>query len=368
MSANKGYGRGVYAEAYARLGSYRAVAREFGVDPSTVSECLKSAPQGQLAAVEAAGLDLSSAKHGWRVIQHEDGSRDSVFWKNETTPEELVELVREAFCDIPAAPQVNPPPSVNSELCTVYPLMDVHFGMMAWGRETGSQDYDMSVAHSDMLYAFDKVGALTPASERAVLLIGGDFFHANDNNAETPRSKHKLDTDSRHWKVLDKGIELIAHVIERLTAKHHDLTVRVLRGNHDEESHLVLTFALAERYRDSDRITIEKKPFDLFMMQWGQCLIAAHHGDKHKPQQSALYLSDVCPFWSETRHRHMLTGHVHHDQAKDVGPLRWESLRAFCPPDAYAASMGYGARRAMQALTFDKKDGLVLRAIDPIER
>ena len=62
----------------------------------------------------------------------------------------------------------------------------------------------------------------------------------------------------------------------------------------------------------------------------------------------------------------MLTGHVHHDQAKDIGPLRWESLRAFAPPDAYAASMGYGARRALQSITFDAEDGMVLRAIDPI--
>ncbi len=82
----------------------------------------------------------------------------------------------------------------------------------------------------------------------------------------------------------------------------------------------------------------------------------------------ALYLSDVCPVWSEARHRHYLTGHVHHDAAKDFGPLRWESLRAFAPPDAYAASMGYAGRRALQSLTFHKHDGLVLRALDPIER
>jgi hypothetical protein len=30
--------------------------------------------------------------------------------------------------------------------------------------------------------------------------------------------------------------------------------------------------------------------------------------------------------------------------------------------------MGYGGRRALQSLTFHKTDGLVLRALDPIER
>jgi hypothetical protein len=116
------------------------------------------------------------------------------------------------------------------------------------------------------------------------------------------------------------------------------------------------------------RVEVDKSPRDLFMLQWGKCAIFAHHGDKGKPQQMALYLSDVCPFWSDTRHRHYLVGHVHHDHAKDLGPLRYESLRAFCPPDAYAASMGYGGRRALQSMTFDRRDGLVLRALDPIER
>lgn len=131
--------------------------------------------------------------------------------------------------------------------------------------------------------------------------------------------------------MLNDGVALIAKVIDRLSEKHSAVLVRVLRGNHDEHAHLVLTFALAERYRDSDRVTVEKEPRDLFMMQWGRCLISAHHGDKAKPDRLAMYLSDVCPFWSDTRHRHIFTGHIHHDSAKDLGPMRWESLRAFCP-------------------------------------
>jgi hypothetical protein len=49
-----------------------------------------------------------------------------------------------------------------------------------------------------------------------VLIIGGDFFHADDNRSETPSHKHKLDVDSRHWRVLDLGVALIAEVIDTL--------------------------------------------------------------------------------------------------------------------------------------------------------
>lgn len=367
-------------EALKRLGNISDAARELGITYRDIIRVLDRA--GYTSDVRKQYLD-PAIKNGmqaigtnmvpalaWAKIPPKDGEIGySLMLKPEAEPPEAVaERIREALEGMEPAAAVSPPESVMADLCAVYPLMDAHVGMLAWGRETGSQDYDLGHAAQDMRHAFAKVLALTPAAEQAVLIIGGDFFHADDNRAETPANRHKLDVDGRFWKVLDVGIGIIAETIHKLLQKHARVMVRVLRGNHDPHSSMTLNFALAERYRNETRVHIEKDPRDLFMMQWGKCAIFAHHGDKGKPQQMALYLSDVCPFWSETRHRHYLTGHVHHDHAKDLGPLRYESLRAFCPPDAYAASMGYGGRRALQSITFHKADGLVLRALDPIDR
>lgn len=367
-------------EALKRLGNISDAARELGITYRDIIRTLDRA--GYTTDVRKQYLD-PAIKNGmqaigtnmvpalaWAKIPPKDGEIGySLMLKPEAEPPEAVaERIREALEGMEPASAVSPPESVMADLCAVYPLMDAHVGMLAWGRETGSQDYDLDHAAQDMRHAFAKVLALTPAAEQAVLIIGGDFFHADDNRAETPANRHKLDVDGRFWKVLDVGIGIVAETIHKLLQKHSKVMVRVLRGNHDPHSSMTLNFALAERYRNETRVHIEKDPRDLFMMQWGKCAIFAHHGDKGKPQQMALYLSDVCPFWSETRHRHYLTGHVHHDHAKDLGPLRYESLRAFCPPDAYAASMGYGGRRALQSITFHKADGLVLRALDPIDR
>lgn len=367
-------------EALKRLGNISDAARELGITYRDIIRVLDRA--GYTSDVRRQYLD-PAIKSGmtavgtnmvpalaWAKIPPKDGEIGySLMLKPEAEPPEAVaERIREALEGIEPAEPVSPPESVMADLCAVYPLMDAHVGMLAWGRETGSQDYDLDHAAQDMRHAFAKVLALTPAAEQAVLLIGGDFFHSDDSRAETPANRHKLDVDGRFWRVLDVGIGIIAETIHKLLQKHARVMVRVLRGNHDPHSSMTLNFALAERYRNETRVHIEKDPRDLFMMQWGKCAIFAHHGDKGKPQQMALYLSDVCPFWSETRHRHYLTGHVHHDHAKDLGPLRYESLRAFCPPDAYAASMGYGGRRALQSITFHKADGLVLRALDPIDR
>lgn len=360
-------------------GNYTKAGRDIGVSDNTVRRRLEEARKrglhlsdGAREAMAATRLNGYEIAGGYRHIYDDEGRKvETVRWnapKAERSEEEFLERVQSAFREIPAAEPVEPPASVLDDLLTVWPVMDLHLGMKAWAAETGDVDYDLNIACHDLRYAFAKVLALTPASKEAVLILGGDSLHADDDRAETPQHKHKLDVDGRQFKVIDTAIGILAEIIETLLAKHEKLTVRVLRGNHDIHAHLVLTFALAERYRNEPRIEVEKTPRDLFMKQWGRAAIFSHHGDKAKPDRMALYISDVCPFWSETRHRYYLTGHVHHDHTKDLGALRYESLRAFCPPDAYAASMGFGARRALQALTFHKQDGLVLRATDPIER
>lgn len=369
---SKGLGIGVYQEAYERLGSVRAVAREFGVNESTVRRSVKNYQRKQdpgIAAAQAAvGTDMEPAL-AWLKTKPDEGGRSySVLLKPVVEARDFAVELREAFEGFEPAAPIEPPEQIMADLCTVYPLMDVHLGMMADKEETGEVSYEIKRAVQDMRLAFAKIGALTPPSAEAILIVGGDFFHANDQSNQTPAHKHMLDTDTRHWKVLQAGVNFLAEVIDTIASKHSTVTVRVLRGNHDPEAHMVLTFAMSERYRLTPHIRINADPRDLFMAQWGKCLIAAHHGDKAPPERLTLYLSDVCPYWSETRHRYCFTGHVHKDQARDVGPLRWESLRAFAPPDAYAAGMGYAGRRALQALTFHKRDGLVLRALDPIER
>jgi hypothetical protein len=352
---------GIHRRDFLRIlerAGYNAEARKKLLLDPAIAESMKAAGTNMVPSLAWVKVQATEEQPGYSVMLRPDGE----------DPEAVAERVREALEGMVPADPVTPPENVMGDLCAVYPLMDAHVGMMAWGRETGAQDYDLDHAAKDMRHAFAKVLAMTPAAQQAVLLIGGDYFHADDNRAETPANRHKLDVDGRFYKVLDIGIGIIAETVHQLLQKHSRVLVRVLRGNHDVHSSMTLNFALAERYRNEPRITVEKDPRDLFMMQWGKCAIFAHHGDKGKPQQMALYLSDVCPFWSQTRHRHYLTGHVHHDQAKDLGPLRFESLRAFCPPDAYAAGMGYGARRALQSITFHKQDGLVLRALDPIDR
>ena len=352
-------------DAVAEHGSVRAAAAAMGVSRSTLRDRLSGIDPAILAGMKAVKTDMVPTLE-WVKVPAKDGEPGySVLLKPQAEPVDIIARMVEAFSAIPSAPPVPPPERVQDDLCALWPLYDVHWGMHTWGKETGGDDYDLKLAESDLLGAFERVLHLTPFVGHAVLLIGGDFFHADDNSAQTPKSRHQLDVDGRVFKTIDTAIRALSFVIQRIQSKATHTTIRVLRGNHDEHSHLYLTFALAERFRGAS-VTVEKDPRDLFMFRWGRTSIFGHHGDKMKPQDLVMRLADQCPFWSETRHRYAYTGHRHRLAAERIGGVHWEQLDAFCPPDAYGST--WTGRRAFKAEVFSKQSGRVLTAHDPLER
>lgn len=325
--------------------------------------------EGARGIVAAAKLAPVEAKGGWVHSYDTEGKKiGATRWAapdDAVVEADMLARIADAFSGIPAAIPPAPPAHIQDDLCTLWPLYDVHFGMHAWGKETGGHDYDLKLAENDLIGAFERLLAMVPFTAEAVILIGGDFFHADDDTAQTPGHKHQLDVDGRVFKTIDTAIRALDFVIHRVLSKAAKVTVRVLRGNHDVHSHLYLTFALSERFRACD-VVVEKDPRDLFMFQWGRTSIFAHHGDKMKPQDLVMRLADQCPFWSATPHRYAYTGHRHQMAAQRIGGVHWEQLDAFCPPDAYGST--WTGRRAFKAEVFHRQSGRVMSAHDPLER
>lgn len=326
---------------------------------------------GAMSVVRQAKLAPVEAKGGWIHNYDSEGKKTGTTrWATPTetvTVEELTETLTTAFDNLPrAVPLPAPEHVMDAALCTLYPLFDVHLGMHAWGQETGGEDYDLKLAVGDLRNAFGKVTNLMPHSQQAVLLIGGDFFHADDNRSETPGNRHRLDTDGRFLKVVLAGVTIMTEVATRLAQKHEKVLIRVMRGNHDEHSHIPLMLALWTHFQNHPQIEVELNPRDLFMFQWGNVAIFAQHGDKGSPTEFVLKLGDTCSFFSECHHRFAFTGHRHKMSSQRIGGVRWEQLDAFCPPDTYGST--WAGRREISAVTFHVKDGLILRAFDPVDR
>lgn len=296
----------------------------------------------------------------------------SVYYKvpqEDRAEESLIERVADAFKDIPdyVAQAVD---LSHSDLLTVWPLYDLHAGMLADSQETRSDDYDLTLFKSDLISAVSRLNQRVPSGGHALVILGGDTLHTNDYTNETPGHKHKLDADSRFEKITDIAIEAICHAIEEIASRNARLSVVVLAGNHDPSSHIVLKAALKQRYRNSDRIGFPAVSgaarSDVFWMQHGKVMIAAHHGDKMKPQTLAMICADQCRFWSDTRHRVILTGHRHHLRVEDMPGVSHYTMRAFAPADAYGAN--FGGVRGLQAMVFDEAQGLIAQFHDNLGR
>lgn len=349
--------------------SRRDIAQAMGVTERRVKYLFESARKqdpAMSAAMQAVGTNLTP-RMMWAKT-HKDGSTTySTLLREDDPGVDLVERVKEAFEDLPAAPVSKSPNVKVSDYLTVYPIMDAHFGMQAWAKATASQDYDLKLAAKDVKDAIDEVLPFSLIGSEALLVLGGDTLHCDDGKNETPTSHHKLDVDGRFVHAADVAIEAISHAIDRLLFHHSKVTVRVLRGNHDESSHVILWAAFKQRYRDDPRLTVEDIERDLYAVEWGRSLIAFHHGDKgFNPNRLALHIADTVPFWSRCKDRHAITGHIHHDSLKDLGGIKWWSLRAFCPADEYGS--GFSSRRALQVWTFSKTKGHVNTRVEPILR
>lgn len=262
---------------------------------------------------------------------------------------------------MPAAPAVVPPSHKAKDLLTLYPIADAHIGMMAWGKETG-EDYDTGKAVARLQSWIGQLIEASPPSETAVILDVGDLTHADDQTNQTPRSKHVLDVDTRHFRTIDMTVAALVTAVNLALRKHKKVIVRILPGNHNPTSYMAILFALAAHFRDEPRVEVQKEPGEFFAYQFGINMIAAHHGDKSKAERIVLFLADEFPeMWGATRHRVLYTGHLHHHKSADIGGCTWEQLRAMTARDAYAYSGAYSARAQLQAVTYHRDKGEVGR-------
>ena len=347
----------------------RKIADELGISLDAVKDRLKRAKQwqavtpGQASAMEVSGLDVTNARHGWRVVQHEDGSRDSVFWKAEAGEEDasFLESVREALEGLAPATAIPAPTYSDADLLTIYPIADAHIGMRAWQRETG-ESYDADIAVARLRDWIGRLVASSPASAEAVILDVGDTMHMDDNTNQTPASKHVLDVDGRYFRTLDMTIMALADAVELALTKHNLVHVVIIAGNHNPHSYMAILFALSERYRDNSRVKVRKDPREFWTHRFGDCLLAAHHGDKAKPERLVMFLADeYADDWGATKHRFLWTGHLHHHRSADIGGVKWEQLRAMTARDAYAYTHAYSARAQLQAITLHRTAGEIQR-------
>lgn len=281
--------------------------------------------------------------------------------ENAQALEALTEALRASLADVSPRPATKSPEIVNADLLTVYPVADLHMGMMSWGKETGAS-YDVEIAARLALESVSELVAMSRPSKRAVILGLGDYFHQNDATNMTPRSGHVLDVDGRWPKVLRAGCDVAMAIVDAALQKHEQVDVRFLPGNHDPDAAVALSVAMSLAYRNDPRVTIDVDPSLHWYCRFGRVLMGATHGHTMKPDRMAMMLAtDRASDWGETVHKHFFFGHIHNERAADIGPVKVESFRTIASKDGYAHGAGYRAPRSMSAITFHAERGEIGR-------
>jgi len=267
--------------------------------------------------------------------------------------------VLDAFKDLPPV-KITPRKHAAGSFMLELPIMDFHLGKLAWGEETGGDDYDLKIAEElwrktveDLLCKIVIFG--TP--EYILFPIGQDFFHF-DTPSVTTTGGTQLDSDTRWQKMFRKGVELLVWAIEQCHALA-PVKVMWIPGNHDQMLSYAATVGIAQRYAETAGVEVDLSPSRRKYHQYGYNLIGFAHGEDEGSRIDGLMQIEAPEAWGGSIWREMHMGHLHTERTVTKNGIVFRRISAITATDAWHAEKGFiGSVRQAQAFIWHKKNGL----------
>jgi len=285
----------------------------------------------------------------------------------ERTPIDWAAQLQEAFKDYEPKGYPLPAPDLpvlpSGRRLTFTPLPDLHVGLKAWAGETGT-NWDLTIAERVIGEAIDELVGRTPPSKRAIVLGGGDLLHSDSNENKTARSGNVLDVDGRYDKCLDVAERLVVRTIDAHLLRHELVTVRILKGNHDEHAAVAVAHFLKGHYRNEPRVTVDTDASLFFWYRFGRVMLGATHGHEAKIRDMpAIMAHRRAEDWGATKLRYIHGFHLHHSAkfATEGGGCISEVHQTPTPQDAWHYGSGFLSGRSLQSITYDAFMGEVGR-------
>ena len=259
-------------------------------------------------------------------------------------------------------------PEPDGDFCMTMDLFDAHFGMLAWGKETGLFDHDIKVAEDRLPAVVEALLNQACRGQRISKIfwpVGNDYLHVNNPESITPRGKHGLDVDTRYVKIYEHGKMALIRSID-LALSVAPVELLWVPGNHDPETSYHLVDFMDGWYRDSKWLTVNKAPTKRKGVRWGDCFIAFAHGDgaKETPQSMPnLMISEWPKQMADCRYKEAHIGHKHKKAELRTLPLQIiasiivRRCACLCDIDSYHYREGYLDAIAMGQANVYAKEG-----------
>ena len=253
---------------------------------------------------------------------------------------------------------VRAPKIVDKDYLSHYTITDYHYGMLAWGKETGN-DWDCGIAAQLLMDTFGHMVNSSRDTETAIIHQGGDFYHQDGIKAETPMSGHAVDTDGRFEKIADSSLDLLTGIVELALQKHKKVHVVMAEGNHDMSSSIWLRVMFRRLYANEPRVTIDDSVLPYYAYQFYNNMIGFHHGHMKKMEALPLFFAaNYSEMWGATNNRYIHTGHLHNQHDKEFSGVTVYQHPTIAARDSYCARGGWISKRQARAMTYHKKRGL----------
>jgi hypothetical protein len=362
-----------YIAAVHEHGTGRKAAKALGLHHSTINDSI-SGLKRRAALSNGGNEQLASVPDpyyvkGTSTLLGPDGETKLTWVKTAVDYDHMQALQREFVKELaggiePAKPVPAPKKFDGDDIMVGYPLGDHHFGMLAWGKETGD-DWDTKIAKEQLQSATEYLVQRSPSSRTALFCNLGDLLHTDNRTNRTPTSGHILDVDSRYARIIRFAAYGMCTSIEQLLRKHETVHVVNVPGNHDPDSASWVSLVMEAYFRNEPRVIVNVSPTKMLFHRFGLNMIAMTHGDTMKMMQIPGIMANLQPkMWGECAYRCAWTGHVHHRitvNAKEWGGADVEAFGVLPPSDAFAASLGYCSWRRMQSITLHKDGGELSR-------
>ena len=230
---------------------------------------------------------------------------------------------------------------------------DAHIGALAFRKETGDRDFNVSKATREV---DESICALTEQmleAKNGLLVSLGDLAHSDRGNPASTTKGTLVDMSCSYEDQLRACAQVLMNGVEQMLSKVDNVTLVVARGNHDDHTSLAVQVILETYFAKEPRVNVLKSSQYVHYVRWHKWLLGIHHGDKIKAAKLAQVMPrDMPKDWGETTHRQFLVGHFHHSSVQEFEGVTVSKHGCLAPPDRWHSSMGYNSSHTMDLIVY----------------
>lgn len=274
----------------------------------------------------------------------------------EENSEQLFEYLKTR---VPVNPiKIKKPTNADPKIQLEWTLADLHFGMLAWGKETGD-NYDLKISRSLLLDSASAIFARAGKVKETVLVLMGDNFHADFFDAKTEKGQNSLDVDIRFPKMILTGAETFISAVEICLQFSEKVKIIVLYGNHDKQTSSMLPILLHYNFKNEPRVSVDLSPAKQHYNYWGCVATVYHHGDgTNKTRLCGDFTRTVAMSGkSGIQYFYAKQAHLHKELIEDINGVTYEIVPSPVASDAFAAGGNFVSKRATVATMYHKELG-----------